>query len=58
MQEWQGPKAVRACTVRLLNQESGKHEAQDIQWMLVLHRPKRSADSSGLRSKSADFECL
>ena len=31
---------------------------QNIQWMFVLHRPKRSGDSSDLRSKSADFEYL
>ena len=51
-------KAVRACTIKLLNLEPAKHEVQNIQWMFVLHRPKRSVDSSDLRSKSADFECL
>ena len=51
-------KAVRACTIRLLNLGPAKHEVQNIQWMFVLHRPKRSVDSSDLRSKSADFECL
>ena len=51
-------KAVRACTIKLLNLEPAKHEVQNIQWMFVLHRPKRSGDSSDLRSKSADFECL
>ena len=51
-------KAVRACTIKLLNLEPAKHEVQNIQWMFALHRPKRSVDSSDLRSKSADFECL
>ena len=53
-----GQKAVRACTIRLLNLGHAKYEVQNIQWMFVLHRPKRSVDSSDLRSKSADFECL
>ena len=44
--------------VKLLNSGSAKHEVQNIQWMFVLHRPKRSVESSDLRSKSADFECL
>ena len=51
-----GQKAVRACTIRLLNLGHAKYEVQNIQWMFVLHRPKRSVDSSDLRSKSADFE--
>ena len=37
-------KAVRACTIKLLNLEPAKHEVQNIQWMFVLHRPKRSVD--------------
>ena len=53
-----GQKAVRACTIRLLNLGHAKYEVQNIQWMFVLHRPKRSVDSSDLRSKSADFEYL
>ena len=53
-----GQKAVRACTIRLLNLEHAKYEVQNIQWMFVLHRPKRSVNSSDLRSKSADFEYL
>ena len=60
-----GQKAVHACmirllncTIRLLNLGHAKYEVQNIQWMFVLHRPKRSVDSSDLRSKSADFECL
>ena len=53
-----GQKAVHACMIRLLNLGPAKHEVQNIQWMFVLHRPKRSVDSSDLRSKSADFECL
>ena len=53
-----GQKAVRACTIKLLNLEPAKHEVQNIQWMFALHRPKRSVDSSDLRSKSADFEYL
>ena len=53
-----GQKVVRACTIRLLSLGLAKYEMQNIQWMFVLHRPKRSADSSDLRSKSADFECL
>ena len=51
-----GQKAVRACTIRLLKLGHAKYEVQNIQWMFVLHRPKRSVDSSDLRSKSADFE--
>ena len=51
-----GQKAVHACMIRLLNLGPAKHEVQNIQWMFVLHRPKRSVDSSDLRSKSADFE--
>ena len=39
-----GQKAVRACTIRLLNLEHAKYEVQNIQWMFVLHRPKRSVD--------------
>ena len=50
-----GQKAVRACTIRLLNLGHAKYEVQNIQWMFVLHRPKRSVDSSDLRSKSADM---
>ena len=53
-----GQKAVHACMIRLLNLGPAKHEVQNIQWMFVLHRPKRSVDSSDLRSKSADFEYL
>ncbi|MFQ9395252.1 MAG: YitT family protein [Lachnospiraceae bacterium] len=53
-----GQKAIHACMIRLLNLGPAKHEVQNIQWMFVLHRPKRSVDSSDLRSKSADFECL
>ena len=53
-----GQKAVRACTIRRLNLGHAKHEVQNIQWMFVLHRPKRSVDSSDLHSKSADFEYL
>ena len=53
-----GQKAVRACTIRLLNLGHAKYEVQNIQWMFVLHRPKRSVDSSDLRSKSADSEYL
>ena len=53
-----GQKAVRACTIRLLNLGHAKYEVQNIQWMFVLHRPKRSVNSSDLRSKSADFEYL
>ena len=53
-----GQKAVRACTIRLLNLGHAKYEVQNIQWMFVLHRPKRSVNSSYLRSKSADFEYL
>ena len=53
-----GQKAVRACTIRLLNLGHAKYEVQNIQWMFVLHRPKRSVDSSDLRSKSADCEYL
>ena len=53
-----GQKAVHACMIRLLNLGPAKHEVQNIQWMFVLHQPKRSVDSSNLRSKSADFECL
>ena len=30
-------KAVRACTIRLLNLGPAKHEVQNIQWMFVLH---------------------
>ena len=41
---------------RCKNLGSAKHEVQNIQWMFVLHRPKRSVDSSNLHSKSADFE--
>ena len=44
--------------IRLLNLGHAKYEVQNIQWMFVLHRPKRSVDSSDLRSKSADFEYL
>ena len=39
-----GQKAVRACTIRLLNLGHAKYEVQNIQWMFVLHRPKRSVD--------------
>ena len=53
-----GQKAVRACTIRRLNLEYAEYEVQNIQWMFVLHRPKRSVDRSDLRSKSADFEYL
>ena len=53
-----GQKAVRACTIRLLNLGHAKYEVQNIQWMFVLHRQKRSVDSSDLRSKSADCEYL
>ena len=53
-----GQKAVRACTIRLLNLGHAKYEVQNIRWMFVLHRPKRSVDSSDLRSKSADCEYL
>ena len=51
-------KPYRACTIRLLNLGHAKYEVQNIQWMFVLHRPKRSVDRSDLRSKSADFEYL
>ena len=30
--------------IRLLNLGPAKHEVQNIQWMFVLHRPKRSVD--------------
>lgn len=36
-----GQKAVRACTIRLLNLGHAKYEVQNIQWMFVLHRSKR-----------------
>lgn len=39
-----GRKAVHACMIRLLNLGPAKHEVQNIQWMFVLHRPKRSVD--------------
>ena len=39
-----GQKAVHACMIRLLNLGHAKYEVQNIQWMFVLHRPKRSVD--------------
>ena len=39
--------------IRLLNLGHAKYEVQNIQWMFVLHRPKRSVDSSDLSLRPA-----
>ena len=38
--------------------QSMRGKLSAIPMIRLLHRPKRSVDSSDLRSKSVDFECL